>query len=154
VFASGYQTIGLDEHVTFSGNNPGSLYLELPGIVGEHNTPGHPNVMKLDSVNFFANDFTSVRPLDSASPALAQAVVQGTQFPEARLLFYDAALPVGSPQQIWSFSTLIGSAYQLGGGASESVSFNFASIPEPASAALGVIGLGTLLAARRRGRNL
>lgn len=155
VLASSYQALGngIDEEVGFSATNPGSLYLELPGIVGEQTTPGHPGVMKLNSVKLTANDFTIVKPTDGASPALFQAVVQGNNFPQARVLFYDAANPVGPPQQIFNFSTILVSSYQNIGGIPvplEQVTFSFAHIPEPASATILIMGVGLIVGRRSR----
>jgi type VI protein secretion system component Hcp len=152
ILGSSYQTLpnGTDEQVTFASGNPGSLYLELPGIAGEQNTLGHPNVMKLNSVTLTANDFTIVKPIDSASAPLFQATAQGTNFPEARLLFYDQANPAGPPQQIFSFSTLLVSSYQTAG-LQEQVTLSFAHIPEPASATVAMGAMGAA-AMRRRGQ--
>lgn len=153
VFATSYQAQGLDEGVGFSATNPGSLFLELPGIAGEQTTPGHPGVMKLNSVKLTANDFTIVKPIDSASPALFQAVAQGNIFPQARLLFYNSANPGGPPQQIFNFSTILVSSYQAIGGNPvplEQVTFSFAHIPEPATASMLLVGAGFIVGRRSK----
>jgi len=141
-FATSYQVLGgTEEEVGFNAQNPLQLYLEVPGIPGESNTPGHPSVMQINSWSLYANDFTIVKPLDSASDDLFLANASGTHFPVARLLLYDS-LPLGaSPDAVIEFEDLLISSSQLSGGPGqlEEHTFFFESlsqVPEPASIAL------------------
>jgi hypothetical protein len=82
-------------------------------------------------------------------------VAQGTNFPQARLLFYNSANPGGPPQQIFNFSTILISSYQANGGNPvplEQVTFSFAHIPEPATAS--IFGASVVLLLRRRSRRI
>jgi type VI protein secretion system component Hcp len=155
-FATSYQSLGgTEEEVGFSAQNPLQLYLEIPGIPGVSNTPGHPNVMQIDSWSLFANDFTIVKQQDTASDDLFLANAQGTHFPVGRLLLYDS-LPLGaSPDAVIEFEDLLVSSSQfLGGpGQLEEHTFNFASlsqVPEPTSAMPLLLAAAVAAAVTRR----
>lgn len=140
--ATSYQVLGgAEEEVGFNAQNPLQLFLEVPGIPGETSTPGHPNVMQIQSWSLYANDFTIIKQQDSASDDLFLANAIGTHFPVARLLLYDS-LPLGaSPDAVVEFEDLLISSSQLSGGPGqlEEHTFFFESlsqVPEPASIAL------------------
>jgi type VI protein secretion system component Hcp len=135
--ASSYQLLGgTTEEVGFNAQNPLQLYLEVPGIPGEASTPGHPNVMQIQSWSLVFNDFTIIKQQDTASDDLLLANAQGTHFAEARLLLYDS-LPLGSsPDAVIEFEDLLISSSQLGGpGQPEQHTFNFASLSQVQSPA-------------------
>jgi type VI protein secretion system component Hcp len=139
------------------------MYLELPGIKGESSVPGHLNVMPIQSFSLTDNEFSVVKAVDKASPAIQKAVLHGTPFSTASLLFYYSA-PTGLPDVTLTFGNLIASSYQTQGGGvipQEQDGFHFESIlspsatavPEPSSLALLSIGaVGLVAAARRRRR--
>jgi type VI protein secretion system component Hcp len=157
---SSYQALnGTTEEVSFNADNPLELYLEVPGIPGANNTPGHPNVLQIQSFTLTGNDFTIVKLQDSASDDLFLATLQGTHFANARLLLYDS-LPLGnSPAALIDFHDLLISSSQV---VSDPVrpleqhTFNFEALsqrlPEPTSLALLSIGAAFINGARRRGR--
>jgi type VI protein secretion system component Hcp len=138
------------------------MYLELPGIVGESSTPGHPSIMQIQSFSFAGNGFSIVKKVDSASPDIFTAVVNQTAFAAANVLFYNSA-PSGQPDATLMFQSVLATAYQLQGGANtplEKDGFRFASIvpppsvsstvPEPSSIALLIIGAVGLAGAQSR----
>jgi type VI protein secretion system component Hcp len=152
--ASSYQLLGgTEEEVGFNAANPLQLYLEVPGIPGESNTPGHPNVMQIHSWSLYANDFTIVKQQDTASDDLLLANALGTHFPAARLLLYDS-LPLGAaPDAVIEFEDVLVSSSQGGPGQLEEHTFNFATlaqIPEPSSLALLVVATVCAVHATRR----
>ena len=149
VLTSSYQIQGggMTERDSFAAANPLSMFLEVPGIVGASSTPGHPFVMQITSFTLTANEFTITKALDSASPQLALAVANGTIFSSADILFYNAATPAGPPDGVFGFETLVASAYQPVDN-NETVTFNFANVPEPATPLL-LTGAGLLLVAWR-----
>ena len=156
---SSYQQInGTTEQFSFNADNPLELYLEVPGIPGESNTPGHANVMQINSFTLTGNNFTIVKLQDSASDDLFLANAQGVQFASARLLLYDA-LPLGSePDAVLEFEDLLISSSQ---GVPDPVqpleqhTFSFDTVSQgvPEPGALAMIGLGMLIVGgvRRRG---
>jgi MYXO-CTERM domain-containing protein len=158
LFASAY--LFLDDPVTpreqveLSSATPALLALELPGIPGENDLPGHPDTMLLESFSTGGASFAVTKPVDAASPAIQNAVATGTAFPSAQLLVYDDAAPSGPPDAIVRFASVFATSWQLepGGGEVqlERVGFAFASLPEPDGGALGAASLAALAAARRR----
>jgi type VI protein secretion system component Hcp len=136
VLATSYQVQGGGtlEQASFASSNPGSIFLELPGIVGESSTPGHPGVVRIDSFTITATTFSVVKAVDSISPALFSAVANGTSFTKASVLFYNAAVPSGPPDGVLIFGNVIASAYQVNGGTSETDSFSFATVEQPPTA--------------------
>jgi type VI protein secretion system component Hcp len=147
------------EQDSFASTTPLQLYLEIPGITGPNSTPGHANVMQLESVTFdsgSAPDFTVVKNVDSASPQIGTAIAAGTHFPIATLLVYDAT-PLGAqPDQIVIFHQVLGSSQQFGGGQlREQDTFSFATVtPEPAGGATAGIGIAIVCIGRRSRRSV
>ena len=148
---------GLTETDGFAATTPDSIYLAVSGITGESSTPGHPGVMRIDSLDLSGNTFTVGRPSDSATPQVASAVVLGTHH-TASLLFYNSA-PSGPPDSELDFQDVIASSYtpvSSGDLPRELDSFNFSSLsqptPEPGSIVLALIGTALLMlrCARRR----
>lgn len=145
---------------TFAAVTYGSMFLYLPGITGESNTPGYANVMEIFSLTFGPNTFSVLKDLDSASPQLFSAAVLGTNLPTAALLFYSANVPNGTPDAIISLADLLVSGVQVQGGGGvpqEEVQFAFSHIqhpeqpvPEPATALLCAAGVGALASRRKR----
>lgn len=130
------QSAGNVEQDSFASSNPGSIFLEVPGIVGESSTPGHPGVVRIDSFTITATTFFVVKAVDSISPTLFSAVANGTSFPKASVLFYNAAVPSGPPDGVLLFGNVIASAYQsFNGRTSETDSFSFATVEQPPTAA-------------------
>jgi type VI protein secretion system component Hcp len=135
VLPSSYsQSGGSLEQASFASSNPGSIFLEVPGIVGESSTPGHPGVVRIDSFTITATTFSVMKAVDSISPALFSAVANGTSFAKASVLFYNAAVPSGPPDGVVLFGNVIASAYQVNGGTSETDSFSFATVEQPPTA--------------------
>jgi type VI protein secretion system component Hcp len=153
VVGSSYQiqSNGTTEKDSFAASNPLSMFLEVPGIVGASSTPGHPFVMQITSFTLTANEFTITKALDSASPQLALAVANGTIFSTADILFYNATTPAGPPDGVFGFETLVASAYQPLDN-NETVTFNFANVPEPATPLL-LTSAGLLFGAWRLFQN-
>jgi type VI protein secretion system component Hcp len=139
------------ERVDFSASNPLALFLELPGINGESDTPGHPNVMQISSFSLTGNQFDIIKLQGSASPALFLANAIGDHFPVARLLLYDSLPPQASPDAVIEFhNLLIASSQTIANPVPprEQHTFAFQSlsqpIPEPAS--LAVIAIAAAFA--------
>lgn len=154
---SSYQENVTTEEFSFNADNPLELYLEVPGIPGVSNTPGHANVMRINSFTLTGNNFTIVKLQDSASDDLFLANAQGVQFASARLLLYDA-LPLGNePDAALDFEDLLISASQ---GIADPVqpleqhTFSFDTVsqgvPEPGTLALLGVGTAVVVGARRR----
>jgi type VI protein secretion system component Hcp len=157
---SSYQSLNATtEEVSFNVDNPLELYLEVPGIPGASNTPGHPSVLQIESFTLTGNDFTIVKLQDSASDDLFLATAQGTHFANATLLLYNA-LPLGdSPAARLEFHNLLISSSQVAPDPArplEQHTFNFEALsqrlPEPTSLALLGVGAAFITGARRRGR--
>lgn len=152
-----YQGNGGTEEFSFNADNPLELYLEVPGIPGASNTPGHAGVMRIDSFKLTGNDFTIVKLQDSASDDLFLANAQGVQFPSARLLLYDSTPPGNEPDAVLEFADLLISSSQGLGGRVDPIeehTFNFQTVsqgvPEPGTAALLGAGLLVVGGWRRR----
>jgi type VI protein secretion system component Hcp len=153
---SSYQANVTTEEFSFNADNPLELYLEVPGIPGVSNTPGHASVMRINSFTLTGNAFTIVKLQDSASDDLFLANAQGVQFASARLLLYDS-LPLGNaPDAVLDFEDLLISASQ---GIPDPVqpleqhTFSFDAVsqgvPEPGT--LGLLALGaTMVGVGRR----
>lgn len=148
-----YQSNGATEDVSFSADNPLQLYLEIPGIPGESNTPGHANIMSIDSFSLFG-DFSIEKLTDGASDDLFLATAQGTVFPIARLLLYDTLPPAAAPDAIIEFHDVLATSASSIGGGRESYSFNFDTlsqpIPEPTTFTLLAAAIALFATARRR----
>jgi type VI protein secretion system component Hcp len=147
---SSYQANVTTEEFSFNADNPLELYLEVPGIPGASNTPGHASVMRINSFTLTGNAFTIVKLQDSASDDLFLANAQGVQFADARLLLYDA-LPLGNaPDAVLEFHDLLISASQ---GVPDPVqpleqhtfSFQTLSQPVPEPGTLGLLALGAMM---------
>jgi type VI protein secretion system component Hcp len=159
-FATSYQSLdATTETVGFNAENPLKLYLEVPGIPGESSTPGHPNIMHIESWELTSNDFTIVKLLDSASDDLFLAGATGDHFPVARLLLYDSLPPGGAPDAVVEFHDLLVSAYQPIADPVqplEAVSFNFATlsqpVPEPGAGVLVVMASMLMVATQRQSK--
>jgi type VI protein secretion system component Hcp len=147
---SSYQANVTTEEFSFNADNPLELYLEVPGIPGASNTPGHASVMRINSFTLTGNEFTIVKLQDSASDDLFLANAQGVQFADARLLLYDV-LPLGNaPDAVLEFDDLLISASQ---GVPDLVqpleqhtfSFQALSQPIPEPGTLGLLTLGAMI---------
>jgi type VI protein secretion system component Hcp len=107
-----------------------TVYLDLPGVNGESNAPGRADVIALDSLSLTSSSLAATKLLDSTSPALATALVTGTPYASASLLFYDAVATDTQPDAQLVLNTALVSSIQslsLGGNPGESVSFAFAA---------------------------
>jgi type VI protein secretion system component Hcp len=141
---------GLTETDGFAATSPDSIYLAVSGITGESSTPGHPNLMRVDSLEMSGNTLTVGRATDSATPQIVSAVALGTHH-MASLLFYNSA-PSGPPDAELDFQDVIASSYapiSSGDLPRELDGFNFRSIsqptPEPGTAALALIGTASFI---------
>jgi type VI protein secretion system component Hcp len=157
LLVSSYQVNGLSEEVVLSAGTPASMYLVVPGIVGEDGTPGYPSAMRIDSFSLTGSDFTVVKGVDSATPQVLLAVANGTHFPSASVLFYNAAVPGAEPDAIFVFGDVLGTSHQVtGGGASpgvETAGFSFGAVaPEPSAVGLAAAGAAGLCGRSRRRR--
>lgn len=128
-----------------------SNYLEIPGIFGESATPGHPDVIEIQSYSLQSQAFTITKALDSTSPDLFQATAEGEVFPSVSLLLYNDPVPAGPPDTQLQFQTVVITSYQNLGNQLEQATFSYETmVPEPASATMGAMALAWLAAALRR----
>jgi type VI protein secretion system component Hcp len=125
------------EQVAFAASNLGSMFLELPGITGESSTPGHGGVMQIDFFSLTANQFSIHKAIDSATPQILSAVANGTTFATGSILFYNTAIPSGTPASIFTFGNVLGTSSQTVG-TSEQDTFAFATVAK--TAPTGVLG--------------
>jgi type VI protein secretion system component Hcp len=147
---SSYQANVTTEEFSFNADNPLELYLEVPGIPGASNTPGHASVMRINSFTLTGNEFTIVKLQDSASDDLFLANAQGVQFADARLLLYDVLSLGNAPDAVLEFDDLLISASQ---GVPDLVqpleqhtfSFQTLSQPVPEPGTLGLLTLGAMI---------
>ncbi len=106
-----------------------TIYLELPGVNGESNAPGEPDVILLDSLSLGASEFDATKLVDSTSAALASAALTGTPYSSASLFFYDDVANDATPDAGLLLQTAFVTSIQpvsLGGDPGEAVSFAFA----------------------------
>jgi type VI protein secretion system component Hcp len=158
VLANSSQLLGGNppsEQDSFSSTTPKLIYLQLPGIVGESSTPGHPDLIQIDSLTLSPNDFTITKLVDKASPPIQSAILKGTPFSFAFFLFYDSTIPLSFPDSVLIFQNVLGSSFQLQGNNPplEQDTFNFQSItqiPEPQSSAILLISVALLIVPGRR----
>jgi type VI protein secretion system component Hcp len=156
---SSYQQVnGTTEEFTFNADNPLELYLEVPGIPGASNTPGHAGVMRINSFTLTGNNFTIEKLQDSASDDLFLANAQGVQFASARLLLYDSTPAGNEPDAVLDFSDLLISASQTVPDPVQPLeqhTFSFDTVsqpvPEPGTLALLGVGVAAVSGLRRRG---
>ena len=162
VIASSYVVLGggTTEQDGFNATTPASMYLELPGVTGESTTPGHPGVMQIDSFSLTGNDFSIIKSVDKASPAIESLILKGTPISTASVLFYNST-PSGQPDATLTFQNVLGSSYQLSSGGDlpiETDTFNFISVvPEPPSTvllAMAATGLAVVAGRRRKRRQV
>ncbi len=156
--ATAYQSVGGDtEEVSFNANNPVELFLEVPGIPGESNTPGYSNILQIESITLTNNEFTIIKLSDSATDDLFLANATGEFFPVVRLLLYDSLPLDGPPDATIEFQDLLISASQVlvdPVQPRDQHSFNFQtlspSIPEPATTYALVLAATAMIARRSR----
>jgi len=100
-----------------------SLYLHIPGIIGEQSTPGYPGAMAVQSLDVVPAQFAIVKSIDAASSSIISAVASGTHFSSASALLYNST-PTGPPDGILTFQNVLASGYQVqSGGTLEQDSF-------------------------------
>jgi type VI protein secretion system component Hcp len=107
-----------------------SIFVELPGVTGESNAPGRPDVIALDSLSVAPGEFDATKLVDSTSPALFNAALSGTPYASASLLFYDDLLADTQPDAALVLHTALVSGIapvMLGPNPGERVSFAFAT---------------------------
>jgi type VI protein secretion system component Hcp len=123
-----------------------TIFAELPGVNGESDAPGHPNVIALASLSVASGGFNVTKLLDATSPDLFSAAVNGTPYAFASLLLYDDLLADAQPDAALLLHTVFVTAIQpvtIGGNPGERVSFAFATPALSLFLALpGVIGEG------------
>ena len=146
-------TTPLTESVSFNSSAYAALFMEIPGITGESATPGHPNVIQLDSFTLTPTTFSITKPIDLTSPHLQSAVILATQFPTATLLLYTTSGSEPQPDAELLFSSNIAASYQVLGGPGtipdDQTTFAFNTFsPEPATSLLLLPALSLLLLRR------
>jgi len=107
-----------------------TVYLDLPGVNGESNAPGRPDVTALDSLTLTAGTLEATKLVDSTSPALLVADATATPYATASLSFYDAVATDTQPDASLVLHTALVDGIQsvlVGGQPGEAVSFAFAS---------------------------
>ena len=104
------------------------IYMDMPGIPGANGTPGHSDAINLQSLAIAPHAFTITKPLDSASPALSNAVAGGTIFPTATALFYNSLPPGAQPNASLPFSNPLASSYQVLNTTPQSEEVSFQSV--------------------------
>ncbi len=104
----------MTEKDSFIATTPALMYLEVPGITGESNVPGHSAVMQLDSFSLSGGEFSIVKILDTASPQVASAISGATLFPTVTMLFYDSS-PATTPGGVFVFHNVLGNSQMLSG---------------------------------------
>jgi type VI protein secretion system component Hcp len=136
-----------------------SVFLALPGIAGESSPPGASGAIQLDSVSLTAGGFSGLKPVDSTSSALANALLTAQTFSGATLLFYTDLPTETKPDFSIVYSgALISSITSSGGGGDqlkENVAFlaeDSSVVPEPGVASELVGGLALAWLASRRAR--
>jgi len=132
VLASAYHLNGQTETDSFATTTSEFMFLEVAGIPFESSTPAHSNVTPIDSLSISSSEFSVVRRIDSASPAILEAVIDGTPFPAATVLFYDSPMPQGPPDTELAFNNVFITAYQQSGGSlSETDTFSYETVTQP-----------------------
>jgi type VI protein secretion system component Hcp len=91
-----------------------STYLNIPSISGADPTPGYPNAMAASSATIVPTDYSIIKNIDSASPAIFAAVLGGTPLGTTNLLFYNSA-PAGPPTAIINFPNTFATGYATNG---------------------------------------
>lgn len=161
-FVTGIQAVMLGpnpgERVSLAFAAPAlSLFLELPGVTGESNAPGHSGVIGVESIALSANGFSVVKLVDSTSVALSTALISGTPYATASLLFYADVLSATQPDFALVYQHALVSSIAPAPSlnvSKEEVSFAFDGahvVPEPAAGAL--LGLALAAALLRRARH-
>jgi type VI protein secretion system component Hcp len=142
----------LIENDTFAASAPALLYMDVSGIVGTNGVPDHPNAIRVDSFSITNGSFSIVKPIDSASPQIAAALIAGTVLNSASLLVYDTS-PAQQPDDAAVFHNVIVTASQLTapGGTTEQDTFAFTTItPEPGAETLLIACVGAVVVRRRK----
>src|SRR5919201_622067 len=85
------------------------IFLNIPGIDGGQALPGFPGAIAVQSLEIMPGQLTIAKPVDSASPALFNAVASGTVFPSAFVLVYNSA-PTGSPDATIPLQNVLGTS--------------------------------------------
>jgi type VI protein secretion system component Hcp len=98
------------------------IFLNIPGIDGGQSTPGFSGAIAVQSLDIMPGQFTIIKTVDSASPGLFNAVVNGTVFPSAYALLYNSA-PTGSPDATLTLQNVVATSATSSGGALEQVGF-------------------------------
>jgi type VI protein secretion system component Hcp len=154
--ATSQQLLVTSEVDSFASTSYAAMFIEIPGIAGPSSTPGHANVIQIDSFSLSGNTFSFIKPVDSASPQLQSAVGAASHFPSIDLLLYISSSLGPQPDAELIFNQDLASAYQLLTGPAaqkDQTTFAFSTVsPEPSSALLLVTASPVLLRRSRRGR--